>query len=71
MVGSLSAILAAGVALLPTLVFGAGQSMNLDPIEGYRGPISFGNATINAPADENGENTYLGKSRRILGGTLR
>ncbi|KAK0655074.1 hypothetical protein B0T16DRAFT_450816 [Cercophora newfieldiana] len=60
MARSLPAIIAAGVALLPTLVFGAGTHMNLDPIEGYKGPIPFGDATINAPLDENCKETYIG-----------
>jgi len=60
MVGSLPALLAAGIALLSSLVSGAGQFMSMDPIEGYRGPIPFGDATINAPLDEDGKETYIG-----------
>ncbi|KAK4183704.1 hypothetical protein QBC35DRAFT_442902, partial [Podospora australis] len=31
-----------------------------DPIDGFIGPISYGEATINAPLGPNGEETYLG-----------
>ncbi len=54
---------AAGIALsLSEAVLAAKQGLltRPDPIEGYRGPIEFGNATINAPLDENGRNTYIG-----------
>jgi hypothetical protein len=62
MVGSLPALIVAGVALLLSLdvVSGAGTSMSLDPIEGYDGPIPFGNATINAPLDGDGKKTWIG-----------
>lgn len=61
---SLSALLAAGIALsLPGVVRGAGNMALTapDPIEGYDGPIFFGNTTINAPLDDEGRETYLGK----------
>ena len=60
--GLLSTALAIGVTLLPVVTGAAIKARDEvpEPIEGYRGPISIGNATINAPLDENGKETYLG-----------
>ena len=61
--------LVAGLALsVPHVVLGAEQGkagkLNEFPekIKGFHGPIPFGNATINAPLDENGRETYIGMS---------
>ncbi|KAK0612534.1 hypothetical protein B0T17DRAFT_620708 [Bombardia bombarda] len=53
------------LSLLPQCVLGTprGRLAALDrpdAIDGYRGPIEFGNRTINAPLDANGQDTYLG-----------
>lgn len=34
---------------------------HFSPVPGYRGPIPFGNSIINAPLDDKGRDTYLGK----------
>jgi len=64
MIGFLT-LLAIGLSL-PVAVFGARISPHAitDPsgsVPGYRGPIPFGHAAINAPLDEHGRDTYLGK----------
>lgn len=61
--GVLSTVLAAGLSLTPAVLGAALKARDEvpEPIEGYRGPIPIGNATINAPLDENGKETYIGK----------
>lgn len=64
MKGSLLVLLGAGLSLsLPSAVAGAKQAQVVTQthIDGYRGPIPFGNATINAPLDAFGRETYIGE----------
>ncbi|KAM7187394.1 hypothetical protein V8F20_010979, partial [Naviculisporaceae sp. PSN 640] len=61
MPGILSTVLATGLLLSPAALGGVIQwNDEPDQIDGYRGPIYFGDATINAPLDENSMDTYIG-----------
>lgn len=58
--GNLSALLAAGISLSGAVLGSAVPLEVPDAIDGFIGPIEYGNATINAPLDENGKETYMG-----------